>query len=140
MILLGRSGERPPTQRTAKGSGKAPSRASGLVGLVGPGATRLGASDSPQSPSGCVLSGGRWSSCLPHGPLKCVIGYLLWGEADGPVAVSWVPKRGEEGSDLRDRGDPDALGRYGVYGHPGGTVAVVEQDHAAEWAKLCKGG
>src|SRR3712207_2455352 len=53
---------------------------------------------------------------------------LLRSERDGPVAVGGVPQHGEGSPDLRDRNDLDALGWHGVYGHPGGTVPVVEQD------------
>src|SRR5918994_6964581 len=53
---------------------------------------------------------------------------LLRSERDGPVAVGGVPQHGEGSPDLRDWNDLDALGRHGVYRHPGGAVPVVEQD------------
>ena len=62
---------------------------------------------------------------------------LLFGEPYGLVAVGGVLQDREEGSDLRDRGYPDALCRRGVYGHPSGTVTVIEQDLGEQAAPEC---
>src|SRR5215208_3953128 len=52
---------------------------------------------------------------------------LLWGKANGLVAVGWVLQDREGRPDLRDGDDPDTLGGHRVYDHACCTVAVVEQ-------------